>query len=344
MGVRQGGVLSPKLFSIYVEDIIEEVNKAKGGVKLISQRLNILMYADDIIVMATKKRELQEQLDLIGEFGLANGIKFNPVKCELLVFNKDYKRSMFETLQDDWQEEVKLNGAAIPEVTQFRYLGIIFNEKMNNEAHLEKRRLATFAMINRIKKLGFDGGNMHPKLIGNMFKTYVRPVLMYGCETLDLNESEIDKIAKCEGTAIKRMMGLKKRCYTRHLLNALNIGTSARYIKLMKLKFFLRIKNNRFTSEIVDEWFQINPKSNFKSWLNNELSLTPDFHYDGSQVRVEEKCQCRAAAIDSLNEKNQKEDPVAKKLKLLFKVKDKVKMIRAVEELIHAKNAAKEII
>jgi len=251
---------------------------------------------------------------------------------------------MFETLQDDWQEEVKLNGAVIPEVIQFRYLGIIFNEKMNNEAHLEKRRLATFAMINRIKKLGFDGGNMHPKLIGNMFKTYVRPVLMYGCETLDLNESEIEKIAKCEGTAIKRMMGLKKRCYTRHLLNALNIGTSARFIKLMKLKFFLRIKDNRFTSVIVDEWFQINPKSNFKSWLNNELSLTPEFHYDDSQVRVEEKCQCRAAAIDSLNEKNQKEDPVAKKLKLLFKVKDKVKMIRAVEELIHAKNAAKEII
>ena len=117
----------------------------------------------------------------------------------------------------------------IPEVKQFRYSGIIFNEKMNNEAHIEKRRQATFAMINRIRKLGFDAGNMHPNLIGNMFKTYVCPVLMYGCEKLDLNESEIEIISKCERTAIKKMMGLKKRCYTRHLLNAIHIGTSARY-------------------------------------------------------------------------------------------------------------------
>ena len=95
-------------------------------------------------------------------------------------------------------------------------------------------------MIKRIKKFGFDAGNVHSKLLGNMFKTYVRPVLMYGCETLDLNKSEIEKISKCEGTALKRMLGLKKRCYTRHLFNAVQIGTTDRYIKMMKINFFVR--------------------------------------------------------------------------------------------------------
>ena len=83
-----------------------------------------------------------------------------------------------------------------------------------------------------------------------MFKTYARPVLMYCCETLDLNKSETEKISRCEGTALKRMLGLKKRCYTRHLFNAVKIGTTDRYIKMRKIKFFLRLNQNAFIKGI----------------------------------------------------------------------------------------------
>ena len=212
------------------------------------------------------------------------------------------------------------------------------------ETHLEKRRQATFAVINRIKKLGFDAGNMDPKLLGNMFKTYVRPILMYGCETLDLNKSEIEKISKCEGNALKRMLGLKKRCYTRHLFNAVQIGTTDRYIKMIKIKFFLRLNQNAYTKRILEEWFQINPKSQYKLWINEEFSLIPDLHYDGSQVSTEEKCNIRIETIKELNGMNQQDDPVASKVRLLFKIQDKFKRIQSIEAVVHAKNVAREII
>ena len=237
-----------------------------------------------------------------------------------------------------------LNGLVVPEVEHFRYLGIMFNNKLSNETHLEKRRQATFAVLNRIKKLGFDAGNMHPKLLGNMFKTYVRPVLMYGCETLDLNKSEIEKISKCEGTALKRMLGLKKRCYTRHLFNAVQIGTTDRYIKMMKIKFFVRLNQNAYTKRILEEWFQINPKSQYKLWINEEFSLVPDLHYDGSLVSTEEKCNIRIETIKELNSMNQQDDPVASKVRLLFKIQDKFKRIQSIEAVVHAKNVAREII
>ncbi len=74
------------------------------------------MYADDIIVMATKKHELQMQLSIVGAYGVKNGIKFNPSKCEILVFSKNYKRSKHECAHDDWQEDAMLNGIVVPEV------------------------------------------------------------------------------------------------------------------------------------------------------------------------------------------------------------------------------------
>ena len=41
---------------------------------------------------------------------------------------------------------------------------------------------------------------------------------------------------------------------------------------------------------------------------------------------------------------NQRDDPVANKLRLLFKTKDKFKRIQSIEAIVHAKNAAREII
>ena len=43
LGVRQGGVLSPKLFAIYIEDIAEKVNRVPAVVKLIDQRIKLLL-------------------------------------------------------------------------------------------------------------------------------------------------------------------------------------------------------------------------------------------------------------------------------------------------------------
>ena len=343
-GVRQGGVLSPKLFSIYIEDLVDTVESVGGGVKIINSCINILMYADDIIVMSTTRAELQKQLDKVGEYGHEHGIKFNPSKCELLIINCKYKRSNHETQRDGWQGVTTLSGIEIPTVDKFRYLGLIFNNQVNNADHLTKRRQATFAMLNRIKNLGLDSGVMQPQLIGNMFKTYVRPVIMYGLEILDLNIGEIEQIRRLESLALKRMLKLKKRCYTRHLMNSLKISSTTRYLESIKLKFFLRASKNAYTNVIVNEWIQTNQKSKFITALAESTRHTPRYHLDGTEIKFEERCRMKVEAIDKLNNKNQKDDPIALKLKRVFKMSNSDQMRMVIEDLIHAKNAPKELI
>ncbi len=58
VGVRQGDVLSPTLFSLYVNDLAEEINSSKCGVQLGDDTVGILMYADDVCLLAENEVDL----------------------------------------------------------------------------------------------------------------------------------------------------------------------------------------------------------------------------------------------------------------------------------------------
>jgi len=61
-GVRQGGVLSPYLFAVYLDDLSTELNNIKAGCYIGEVLLNHLMFADDIFVFCPTVCELQSRL------------------------------------------------------------------------------------------------------------------------------------------------------------------------------------------------------------------------------------------------------------------------------------------
>ena len=85
-GVRQGGVLSPKLFAIYVDNLSQELAMCKSGCYIDDQCINHVMYADDICLLAPSAIGLQRMLDLCFDFSIRNDIKFNPIKSVCIVF------------------------------------------------------------------------------------------------------------------------------------------------------------------------------------------------------------------------------------------------------------------
>ena len=85
-GVRQGGILSPKLFAIYVDDLSRELTLCNSGCYIDHQCMNHVMYADDICLMAPSAIGLQKMLDVCFDFSLRNDIMFNPVKSVCVTF------------------------------------------------------------------------------------------------------------------------------------------------------------------------------------------------------------------------------------------------------------------
>ena len=55
--VRQGCNLSPTLFSVFINDLVAEINSLNAGVKFENEQLSMILYADDIVFISSSEAE-----------------------------------------------------------------------------------------------------------------------------------------------------------------------------------------------------------------------------------------------------------------------------------------------
>ena len=67
-GVRQGGILSSKLYSVYVDDISDYLVKSQIGCQIDNVCVNRVMYPDDICLMAPSPVALQKRINMCYDF------------------------------------------------------------------------------------------------------------------------------------------------------------------------------------------------------------------------------------------------------------------------------------
>ena len=84
--VRQGGVLSSKLFAIYIDDLSNELALCKSGCYIKEQCMNHILYADDICLLAPSAIGLQQMLDVCFNISICSNITFKPVKSVCVAF------------------------------------------------------------------------------------------------------------------------------------------------------------------------------------------------------------------------------------------------------------------
>ena len=90
--VRQGGILLPRLFTVYVDDLSKQLIDARSGCFIEHRCINHVMYADDICLLAPSALGLQRLLDVCYSFSQCNDIVFNSLKPVYVVFRlKRYK-------------------------------------------------------------------------------------------------------------------------------------------------------------------------------------------------------------------------------------------------------------
>ena len=79
-GVRQGGILSPRLFSVYIDDLSKALSKANIGCHLDSVCTNHLFYADDSVLLAPFPVALNQLLDICEKYSQDFEITYNTTK------------------------------------------------------------------------------------------------------------------------------------------------------------------------------------------------------------------------------------------------------------------------
>ena len=92
-GARQGCKLSPLLFSLFISGLEIELARNKAGVEVYGNPLDVLMFADNIVMFSTSPMGLQKQLDTLEQFCCRWKLKINTNKTKICVYGSAKEQS-----------------------------------------------------------------------------------------------------------------------------------------------------------------------------------------------------------------------------------------------------------
>ncbi len=116
-GVRQGGILSPCLFNVYMDDLSEELNEMRVGCMFNGITYNHLMYADDMVLVAPSIRALQTLLTTCDEYACNHSIRYNTKKTVCMCIRP-------KCLKFCCNPTFVLSGNELKCVSSHKYLGV----------------------------------------------------------------------------------------------------------------------------------------------------------------------------------------------------------------------------
>ena len=88
-GVRQGGVLSPLFFSIYIDELLCKLKKSGYGCNIGSYYFGALGYADDVVLLCPTKEGLRNMIRICENYASEHDLIFNGTKSKLLIYGND---------------------------------------------------------------------------------------------------------------------------------------------------------------------------------------------------------------------------------------------------------------
>ncbi|KAI8494398.1 hypothetical protein Bbelb_276240 [Branchiostoma belcheri] len=175
---RVGCVLSPILFALAIDWVLQQSTKDKGIPWLQGQRLSDLDFTDDIAGLAESTKDLQ---DLVSEIGsTAGGIG-------LTISGKKTKKML--TGSHSPPTSVFIDGKEVKTVQNFTYLGSSINSNGDMDNELDCRVGKASAAFNQLGKL-WRNKKLSLKTKMRFYNSNVLSTLLYGCETWHLKLSQ----------------------------------------------------------------------------------------------------------------------------------------------------------
>ena len=177
-GVRQGDTSSPKFFTACLERAFRQLNWLEKGIKIDGEYLSHLRFADDIIIFASTKEELQQMLTELNEASKSVGLHMNFRKTKIM--RNEHTENADEILE--------IENRQLEEVEYYIYLGQQISRRDSSKVNEIKRRITlgwqAFGKASQV----FKNKKIPIILKRKVYNQCILPTVTYGAETWNLTK------------------------------------------------------------------------------------------------------------------------------------------------------------
>ena len=243
-GLRQGDGLAPVLFNLSLELVIRKL-KIVTNSTLLTKSTQLVAYADDINIIARTEPDARQIFLELDNAAREMGLSINENKTKYMITT----RKNLPTRQNKTFGDFNIEN-----VTDFTYLGASLSNTNDEGREIQTRIMAANRTYFSLTPI-LTNRNVHRLSKIRLYKTTIRPVLCFGCETWTLTKKLEETIDIFERKILRRIYGPTQDAngwrirYNHELYSLYDDIRASYYIKYLKLQWAGHV--NRMNDERI---------------------------------------------------------------------------------------------
>ena len=242
-GVRQGGILSPYLFNVYLDDLSRQLNTLRVGCAVGETVINHLMYADDLVLISPSPVGLMKLLKVCEMYGTSHDILYNAKKSCYIVFTSNKFKNVACPNFHLYEKTLK-------RVQHVKYLGHNLCEDLSDDMDIERQCRVLYAQGNiLLRKFYMCTYSVKVKLFSTYCSSMYTAHLWWNYRNLTIKKFRITY-----HNVLKLLLGFTKYVSTGVVCTVFNIPSCAAVVRNLIFRFMCRLQRSGclFVKEILN--------------------------------------------------------------------------------------------
>ncbi|KAK3559045.1 hypothetical protein QTP86_000049 [Hemibagrus guttatus] len=262
VGLHQGSALSPFLFAIVMDQLSQEVRQESPWT---------MMFADNIVICSESREQVEESLERWRFVLERRGMKVSRSKTEYMCVN-----------EREGSGRVRLQGEEVKKVQEFKYLGSTVQSNGECGKEVKKQVQAGWNGWRKVSGVLCDR-KISARIKGKVYRTVVRPAMLYGLETVSLRKRQELELEVAELKMLRFSLGVTRldRIRNEYISGTAHVGHLVDKVREARLRWFGHVQRRdseyigrrMLDMELPGRRQRGRPKRRYMDGINEDMKL-----------------------------------------------------------------------